>query len=154
MTLWTCPSCHRRFGRTRQGHECAPAMTLEEYFETGPEHERPICEAVLAFVESLGPVHVEPVSVGIFLKRATTFAQLRPMTKWVALSFVLPRKLDHPRLARKVYSSQSSHYHVVNLRSPADVDDEVRTWLTEAYLASEPQSPGRKAPATSARKRS
>ena len=43
-------------------------MTLEAYFAAdGPERERPIFEAVLAFAESLGPVLVEPVSVGIFL---------------------------------------------------------------------------------------
>lgn len=154
MALWTCPSCRRKFGRSKQGHECAPAMSLEEYFSTGPEHERPVCEAVIAFLGGLGPLHVEPVSVGIFLKRSSTFAQLRPMTRWVALSFVLPRKLEHPRLARKVYSSGSRHHHVVNLRSADEVDDVVRGWLTEAYLASEAQSPGRKAPATSARKRS
>src|SRR4051812_576471 len=33
---WTCPSCQRQFARSRQGHDCAPAMTLEEYFSTGP----------------------------------------------------------------------------------------------------------------------
>ena len=133
MTLWTCPACDRRFGRVKQGHECAPAMSLDEYLATGPPHEAPICEAVLDFLHTLGPLHVEPVSVGIFLKRSTTFAQLRPMTRWEALSFNLPRKLDHPRLARKVYSSPSRHYHVVNLRTPDDVDDEIKGWLTEAY---------------------
>jgi hypothetical protein len=39
-------------------------MGLEEYFTTGPPRERPIFEAVLAHVETLGPVTVEPVSVG------------------------------------------------------------------------------------------
>ena len=110
-------------------------MSLEEYLATGPPHERAICETVLAHLQGLGPLHVEPVSVGIFLKRSTKFAELRPMTRWEALSFVLPRKLSHPRLARRVYSSGTRHHHVVNLRSPDDVDDEVRTWLTEAYLA-------------------
>jgi len=47
VTRWTCPECGRQFGRTRQGHECAPALTLEEYFSTGPERERRIFEAVL-----------------------------------------------------------------------------------------------------------
>lgn len=135
MTLWTCPACRRKFGRTGQGHACQPAMSLEEYLSTGPPHERPICEAVIAHLESLGPVHVEPVSVGIFFKRTTRFAQVRPMTRWEALSFVLPRKLQHPRLAREIYSSGTRHHHVVNLRSADEVDDEVRDWLTEAYEA-------------------
>lgn len=111
-------------------------MTLEEYFSTGPERERPIFEAVMAHLETVGPVHVEPVSVGIFLKRARTFAELRPKRDWVALSFSLARHVSDPRIARKVIPYGRWHYHVVNLRGPADVDDRVREWLTEAYLAS------------------
>jgi hypothetical protein len=107
---------------------------VEEYFSTGPPHERPVFDVVHAHVTSLGDVHVEPVSVGVFFKRGRTFAQLRPMTRWVALSFALPRVVDDRRIARKVLSQGSRHHHVVNLRSPGEVDDRVRGWLTEAYL--------------------
>ena len=65
---WTCPDCGRTFSRNRQSHECAPALSLEQYFATGPEWERPIFEAVRAHLESLGTVLIEPVSVGIFFK--------------------------------------------------------------------------------------
>ncbi len=137
MALWTCPSCRRRFGRSNQSHECAPAMTIGEYFSTGPPFERPVFEAVLAFVETLGPVHVEPVSVGIFLKTSRSFVQLRPLTKWVALGFSLDRSVDHPRIARRMAAQRGSRtpttYHIVRLRQPDDVDDVVRDWLVEAY---------------------
>lgn len=133
MTRWTCPDCGRQFGRTRQGHECAPALTLEEYFSTGPERERPIFEAVHAHLSSLGEVHVEPVSVGIFLKVHTTFAQLRPMTKWVALSFFSPKRIEHPRISRKPQEWSGRWHHVVNVREADEIDDTVRDWLTEAY---------------------
>ena len=86
MTPWRCPKCDRQFGRRAQSHECAPAMALEDYFATGPPHERPVFEAVMAHLRQVGPVHVEPVSVGIFLKRSRTFAELRPRTKWVAVA--------------------------------------------------------------------
>jgi hypothetical protein len=111
-------------------------MALEEYFATGPERERPIFDAVMAHVETLGPVHVEPVSVGIFLKRSHTFAELRPKVRWVALSFGLLREVEHPRIARKMRGSGRRVYHVVNVVEPADIDDQVRDWLTEAYLQS------------------
>jgi hypothetical protein len=133
MDGWACPNCHRRFRRAGQSHECAPAMTLEEYFSTGPAHERPVFDAVMAHVATLGPVHVEPVSVGIFLKRAQTFAQLRPKDRWVALSFSLPRVVQHERIVRKVMEYHGRYYHVANLRGPEDLDDRLRGWLTEAY---------------------
>jgi uncharacterized protein DUF5655 len=135
VASWTCPNCERRFGRRNQTHECAPAMALEDYFATGPARERPIFEAVMEHLESVGPVHVEPVSVGIFLKRSRTFAELRPKVRWVALSFTLSGQIDDPRVARRVAISGNRTWYVVNLRDPSDVDGQIRAWLTEAYFA-------------------
>ncbi len=134
VTAWDCPECGRRFGKRNQSHECAPAMTLDDYFSTGPPFERPVFDAVMAHVGILGPVHVEPVSVGIFLKRSRTFAELRPMVKWVALSFSLRRRVHHPLIVRKVVPYGGRYFHVVNLAGADDVDDDIRAWLTEAYL--------------------
>jgi len=135
MPTWVCPECHRQFGRQRQSHECAPAMTLDEYFSTGPDRERPIFEAVAAHLETLGPIHIEPVSVGIFIKRSRTFVELRPKVKWEALMFALPRVEPSTRIARRMKSGSPTTYHVVNLHGPDDVDAQVRDWLTESYLA-------------------
>jgi len=112
-------------------------MSLDEYLATGPSHERPVVDVVLAHLESLGPVHVEPVSVGIFVKRGRTFVQLRPMVRWEAVSFLLARTVDSPRLARKVVGTGSRRYHTVNVRRPEEVDDQLLAWLTEAYLAAD-----------------
>lgn len=109
-------------------------MSLDEYFSTGPKQERPIFEAVMGHLDTVGPVHVEPVSVGIFLKRDRTFAELRPMRRWVALSFSLPRPVQHPRITRKTQRYHGRYYHVANLRDPGDLDHEICGWLTEAYL--------------------
>lgn len=111
-------------------------MSLEEYFSTGPAHERPIFEVVMRHLKTVGPVHVEPVSVGIFLKRARSFAQLRPMQQWVAMSFSLPQPVRHRTITRKVQQYHGRYYHVANLRGPEDLDDELRGWLTEAYFSS------------------
>src|SRR5438105_9317653 len=105
MPPWTCPRCQRQFGRRNQSHECAPAMSLDDYFSTGPERERPIFDAVMEHLDTVGPVHVEPVSVGIFIKRSRTFAELRPKQRWMALSFVLSRTVDHPKIARRMSGS-------------------------------------------------
>src|SRR4051812_48331568 len=133
MPPWVCPSCGRQFGRTKQSHECAPAMTLDDYFSTGPPHERPVFDAVMACLADVGPVHVEPVSVGIFLKNPRNFAQLRPMQHWVALSFSLARAGRHRTIVRKVVPYNSRYYHVANVASPADLDETLRDMLVEAY---------------------
>ena len=136
MTAWTCPKGDRRFGRRNQSHECAPAMTLEEYFAAdGPPFERAIFEAVHAHLSTLGPLHLEPVAVGLFFKRSRTFVELRPMTRWMVLSFILSTRVDDPRITRQVAVSGSRVYHQTKLRTPEDVDEQVRGWLTDAYLS-------------------
>jgi hypothetical protein len=109
-------------------------MALDEYLATAPPHEPPVVAAVLAHLEALGPVHIEPVSVGILVKRAQSFAELRPMTRWEALMFKLPRLVESRRIARKPTAVGAHYWHTVNLRTPDEFDDPVRDWLTEAYL--------------------
>jgi len=111
-------------------------MSVEEYFSSGPSHERPVFEAVMRHLSGVGPVHVEPVSVGIFLKRARTFAELRPMANWVAVSFSLPRRAQHPTIKRKVSHYHGRYFHVANVSGPADLDAALVALLTEAYFAS------------------
>jgi Domain of unknown function (DUF5655) len=130
---WTCPECGRQFRRTRQSHECSPAMTLDEYFATGPPHERPVFEAVMAHLATLGPVHVEPVSVGIFIKRDGSFMELRPMERWVAMSFPLRRRAQHRTIVRKVTQWHGRYYHIANVRLPEDLDDALLDLITESY---------------------
>ena len=89
-------------------------------------------DAVYDYLETLGPIHVEPVSVGIFLK-AGSFVELRPMTKWVAMSFRSAGRIEHAAIARKPIDTGLTRYHFVNLRSPDDLTDDVKAWLAESY---------------------
>jgi len=54
----------------------------------------------------------------------------------VALWISLPYRVDHPTIKRKVIDYHGRNYHVFNLRSPDDLVDRIRSWLTEAYLSS------------------
>ena len=108
-------------------------MTLDEYFATGPPHERPVFDAVMAHLATLGPVHVEPVSVGIFIKRDGSFMELRPMERWVALSFPLRRRAQHRTIVRKVMSYHGRYYHIANVARPEDLDDALLGLITESY---------------------
>ena len=108
-------------------------MSLEEYFSTGPAHERPVFDAVMRYLADAGPLHVEPVSVGIFLKNPSNFAEVRPMQKWVAVSFSLRRRAAHRTIVRKVMPYGGRYFHVANLAAPADFDVQLADLLTEAY---------------------
>jgi hypothetical protein len=133
MAEWICPDCGRLFGKAKQSHACSPGMSVDEYFSTGPPWERPIYERVMAHVSTLGPVHADAVQVGIFLKNPKKFAELRPMTKWVAISFGLSRRASHPTITRKVNDYNGMYWHVCNVKDASEVDDALLELLTEAY---------------------
>ncbi len=126
------------FGRDGQSHVCAPAMSVGDYFAGRPLEHRAICDEVVRVLDEVGQIQVEAVSVGILMKRRGTFAELRPRYDHLALSFILRRRLDHPRITRRTSMGRGSGRtsHAVPLRTVADIDDEVRAWLAESYFES------------------
>ena len=144
MARWTCPHCDREFGRARQGHTCVPGCTVDETFTGHSPEQRAVYDAILAHVQSLGPVHEDAVGVGVFLKRDRKLAEVRPRSRDVWLALYLPRTVHDPRIARVLEPGSPRVVHVLTLRAASEVDDQVRDWLTEAFLlASDPPSRAR-----------
>ncbi|MGB3185516.1 MAG: DUF5655 domain-containing protein [Ornithinimicrobium sp.] len=135
MTTWTCPECSRTFGRVRAGHTCAPAMTLLTWLDTSPSYERPVALRLTAMVRSWPDVIIEPVQVGLFLKRRSTFAQLRTMTRWTALTIKLPGEVTVPEPSRRVQRMGSRWFHTYNLAGETDLTGEVMSLVHKAYEA-------------------
>ena len=133
MQRWSCPACGREFGKKR-AHVCAPSVSVDGYFASRPPHEREIFEALREHIESLGPVIVEAVGVGIFFKTTRNIAELRPKSRWMDLSFGLNRRLQHQRISRTIPTNGPRTHHALRITSPEDIDDDVRSWLTEAYF--------------------
>lgn len=136
--MWTCPTCGRSFGRAKQSHGCAPAMSVDEYFAERPPVQWKIFDAVARHLAKLGPIIVDAVEVGILFKRARTFAELRPKRDRLSLAMLVSRKLEGPRVVRVIKTSAHRWACYVDLASPKDVDKEVRAWLSESYASSEP----------------
>jgi predicted transport protein len=128
-----CPACGREFARQRS-HVCAPALSVNQYFAARPPWEREVYELVRAHIESLGPVIVEPVNVGIFFKGKRNFVELRPKTRWLDLTFGLNRLFDHPRFSRTMKTRTARTYYAVRVTGPRDIDEQVLGWITESYF--------------------
>ena len=133
MARWICPRCDREFGRTRQAHICVPGCTVEQCFAGRPPVQREIYDRLIEHVVSLGDVHIDAVVVGVFVKSDRTVAEIRPKARSLELWLNLPHALDHPRVSRALKASQGRIASLVKLVIAADVDDQVREWLTDAY---------------------
>ena len=113
---------------------CEEAPSLDEYFAQAKPWEEPIFDRVQRhFAEHVGDMMVDPVPIGILLKNGPMFAELRAKTKWTAIGFSLPRKLESGRLSRKVVDYGTKYFHVINADHADVVDEELLEWLTEAY---------------------
>ena len=131
MPRWTCPRCDREFGRTRQSHACIPGNSVDATFRARPE-QRPIYDAIMKQLKTLGPVHADAVQVGVFLKSDRKLAELRPKTKWLQCSLYMPEAIDDPRVDR------ADRYGIkvinkIKLRTVDDVDEQFCEWLADAY---------------------
>jgi hypothetical protein len=134
---WCCPACGREFSRPKQGHTCVPGGTVDDTFRGFPPEHRAIYEAIVSHLQTLGDIHMDPVHVGVFLLRTHKLAEVRPRPKGVHLGLALPNRLDHPRFLATKYTMGDRTWQSLTLRNHRDVDDELRSWLTQAFLAAE-----------------
>lgn len=133
--MWRCPKCDRQFERARQSHVCVPGCTVDECFAPYPAARREIYDRLMDHLDSLGPIHADAVTVGVFLKHARKLAEVRPKARSVSLLLALPRIVEDPRIARVYPTTSERHWHAIKLTAVDQVDDRVRDWLTEAYDA-------------------
>jgi hypothetical protein len=84
-----------------------------------------------------GPVTVLPEKTRIAFQVRMSFAAFTLRRRWVDGHVVLARRLDSPRFTRIEFFSPRNQLHAFRLHAPEEVDDEVRSWLAEAYLVGE-----------------
>ena len=133
MTRWVCPNCDREFASANQAHVCVPGVTVHELLARHPRWVSEIYVAIINHLRALGPVHEDAVNVGIFLKSDRKVAEFRPRVRSILLSLYLPYQLSDPRIDRTQPAAADRIVHMIKLTAPAQVDDQLREWLTEAY---------------------
>ena len=143
--LWICPNCGRGFANLNQSHSCSN-VRLEEHFAGREPQVVATFHRLLAAAEKSGPVTVLPEKTRIAFQVRMSYAAFTLKRRWVDGHVVLARRLDSSRFTRIEYFSPRNQLHAFRLRGPAEVDDEVESWLAEAYLVGEQKhlSPARR----------
>jgi len=102
---------------------------------------REIYGAVAEAVAGLGEATTVVSRSQVAFKRRRGFAFVWRPGQYVrndvpaVLSIALPHELRSPRWKQVVHPSARTWLHHLELRTAAEVDDEVRGWLREAYAA-------------------
>jgi hypothetical protein len=106
-------------------------MPVEMWLDELPDPHRRAAAAVLAAVRRHEGLAIEAVSVGLFIKRERTIVELRPKQRWLQLSFISGATIASDRIARTIELPRGTAYFV-RLHDKADVDAELRGWLSAA----------------------
>ncbi|NUT42454.1 MAG: hypothetical protein HOV86_20950 [Thermoactinospora sp.] len=112
--------------------------TVEEFFEDSPEGLA-IYRKIAGAVESIGEATVRVSKSQIAFRRRKGFAYVwRPGTYVdsdvpAVLSIVLDHAIDSSRFKEVAHPARQVWMHHIEMSAVADVDDEIRRWLGEAY---------------------
>jgi hypothetical protein len=133
--MWRCEICGQTFVTRNMPHSCQ-VVALDEHFADAPAL-RPVFDAYLAAAELNGPVTVNATKSRVSLQVRMRFAGIeRPRKHHLVATFVLVRAIESDRL-KVEYIAPRYYVHRLVLRTPSDVDAEVRSWLSEAYAVGE-----------------
>jgi hypothetical protein len=112
---------------------CVPGGTVDETFAGRPPYQREAYDAIMAHLATLGPVHVDAVGVGVFLKSDRKFAEIRPMARALSVEILAPVAIVHRLLLRSQRIAADRVWSSLRLHSVDDVDAELRAGLAVAY---------------------
>src|SRR5205807_2417843 len=115
VTRWICPACEREFALANQSHTCAPGNTVSKTFAPYAPGHRAIYDAIIGHLKTLGDVHEDAVTVGVFLKRDDKFAEVRPKVRSVSLALVLPRVVHDRRVSKHLRIAEGRTVHSIKL---------------------------------------
>jgi hypothetical protein len=115
-------------------------MTTAAEFFAGREDSARFFEALQSVMEKLGPVELRVTKSQIAFRRRKAFAwawvpgmYLRGNRPPLVLSLSLRRRDSSPRWKEIVEPTPGRFMHHLELATLAELDDEVRAWLREAW---------------------
>ncbi len=132
MALWACPRCGARLLARNLSHACGP-YSIETFLEGKTDIARDLFNRFLALIAKCGPYHIAPAKTRVAFMAAVRFASVNRIGRdAIDVHFVLPRRIDSPRL-RRVDHLGTLYVHHLRLRERGNFDRELAVWLRQSY---------------------
>ncbi|MBK8497310.1 MAG: hypothetical protein IPL52_00490 [Flavobacteriales bacterium] len=97
---------------------------------------RPLLDALLDLVQVFPAVRVEHASGSFMVKAPATFCSFRPRAEDIQVSFILDREVDVFPISKRLRLSAHRVAHSVHVDDSAAIDQQLRSWIQEAYTLS------------------
>jgi hypothetical protein len=114
-------------------HSCT-RITVDEFFAGRPPEIRALFDAYAAFVDEIGPFHVDVAKTRIAFQGRVRFAGVPAVRRdGLVIGFWLKRQIESPRFTKVELIPPNNWVYRLPLRSTDELDEELRGWLAEAY---------------------
>jgi Domain of unknown function (DUF5655) len=131
--LWTCPKCGRRFISRNMPHSCG-RYSVDRFLAGKSRHAISLFEHFSALVRECGPVLIAPAKTRIGFQVRMIFAAVIKLSDHrLEAHVVLTRRLERPRFRRIETLTPKCYVHHFRIESLSELDEEVKSWLREAY---------------------
>ncbi|MEA2203249.1 MAG: hypothetical protein QOE77_25 [Blastocatellia bacterium] len=111
-------------------------FTVASHFADKTPNVRKIYDQLLKRLRKVGPFAEDPKKTSIHLVNVTALAGVATRKDSLVLTIKSDRPLKSSRIHKSEQTSARRFHHEVILAAPADIDDELMEWLTDAYALS------------------
>ena len=129
--LWSCPRCSRRFKNRNQSHSCGQ-FSVEKHLDGMPSEIVELYDRLADLIQRSGQVAVVPTKTRILFKVRTVFATVAVTRNWLDVVLVLGRRLKSRRI-KKAQEEYPGIVHFLRIEKADELDDDLASWLQEAY---------------------
>ena len=115
----------------------AETYSVNDHFVNKDPAVRALYDQLVALLTTFGPIEEDPKKTSIHLNRNSALAGVETRKDYLLLNIKSNHAIKNPRVVRAEQVSAKRFHHKVRISSPGDFDEELKTWLEEAYSLSE-----------------
>jgi predicted transport protein len=129
---WVCPNCNREYRNKNQWHSCVK-VDINVHLENKPQNIVDTVQKLISEISKFGSIEISPIKTAIQFRKGATFLSIRVKKDRCELEFQLPFDVEEFSIVKKVRVSSKRVYYLVYIDSVEDVDNQLLSWIKEAY---------------------
>jgi len=110
---------------------------VSDHFVNKSPSVRALYDQLVSLLRTFGPIEEDPKKTSIHLNRNSALAGVETRKEYLLLNIKSDHAIQSPRVEKAEQVSSKRFHHKVKISSPRDFDEELKSWLKEAYLLSE-----------------
>ena len=114
----------------------AETYSVSDHFVNKDPSVRALYDQLVSLLRAFGPVEEDPKKTSIHLNHKSALAGVETRKNYFLLNIKSDHSIKSPRVEKAEQISSRRFHHKVRISSPADLDEELKGWLKEAYSLS------------------